>query len=76
MEYPFRLFYFPFGSNTAAASHENSTAPEIPPAADLRPPVNIPKNPELSISFITPFARLYPKPVSGTVAPAPAKSTM
>ena len=25
--------------------------------------------------FIAPLARLYPKPVRGTVAPAPAKST-
>lgn len=68
-------FYFPLGSNTQAASHEKSTAPAIPPAADFNPPVNMPRNPVLSISSITPFARLYPKPVSGTVAPAPAKST-
>ena len=50
-------------------------AAAIPPAVALKPPVKMPRNPSLVIASFTPFARLYPKPVRGTVAPAPAYST-
>ena len=45
------------------------------PAAAAIPPVNAPISPDSWTFFIAPFARRFPKPVKGTVAPAPAKST-
>lgn len=50
-------------------------AAAIPPAAAFTPPVKAPINPMFLTSSIAPLAKLYPKPVKGTVAPAPAKST-
>ena len=47
---------------------------QIPAAQAVRPPEKIPKNPCSAIAFLTPFARRYPNPLRGTVAPAPAKS--
>lgn len=47
----------------------------MPPAAAFTPPVNIPIKPVSSIAVIVPFAKEYPKPVKGTVAPAPPNST-
>ena len=45
------------------------------PAVAAVPPVNAPISPVSWTFFIAPFARRLPKPVKGTVAPAPAKST-
>lgn len=42
-----------------------------PAAAAVMPPVKIPKIPFSSIAFMTPFASMFPKPIMGTVAPAP-----
>ena len=53
----------------------NRIAALIPPADAVRPPVKIPRNPILDTASRTPFAMVCPKPVSGTVAPAPEKST-
>lgn len=50
-------------------------AAAIPPAAAVIPPVKIPKIPFSLIPSIAPFASAFPKPVSGTVAPAPANFT-
>lgn len=61
------------GFETREAIYPKKIAAEIPPAAAFTPPVNIPKNPILFTSLITPFARLYPKPVRGTVAPSSCK---
>jgi len=44
-------------------------------AAAIVPPVNAPTKPISCTFLIAPFARRLPKPVKGTVAPAPAKST-
>ncbi len=52
-----------------------NTAAAIPPAAAFTPPVKQPTNPLWCTPSIAPFAKLYPNPVRGTVAPAPAKST-
>ena len=49
--------------------------PKFRPAAAIVPPVNAPTNPFSWTFLIAPFARRFPKPVKGTVAPAPAKST-
>lgn len=49
-------------------------AAAIPPAADCIPPKKAPINPESFASEIAPLLRRFPKPVSGTVAPHPAKS--
>ena len=46
----------------------------IPPADAFRPPMKIPGKPWLSTAFRTPSAKRFPKPVRGTVAPAPANS--
>ena len=54
----FFSYHFPLGSNMSEARKLKTTAAAIPPAADLSPPVNIPKNPALSTSLITPLARL------------------
>lgn len=50
-------------------------AAEIPPAEAETPPVKAPIIPLSLTPSIAPFAKLYPNPVRGTVAPAPAKST-
>ncbi len=47
-------------------------AAAIPPAAAFIPPVNAPSNPNSFTPLMAPFARFAPKPVNGTVAPAPA----
>ena len=39
------------------------------------PPMKAPTNPYSFTASIAPLERLYPNPVRGTVAPAPAKST-
>ena len=57
------------------ARYPKNIAAAIPPAAFFIPPVNAPKNPADFTPSIAPFAKLYPNPVRGTVAPAPAKST-
>ena len=67
--------FFIFGLEIKEAIYPKNTAAAIPPALDLRPPVKIPKNPVCLTASITPFARLFPKPVSGTVAPQPANLT-
>jgi len=43
-------------------------------AAAAKAPVNAPNSP-LSAPRMAPFAKRYPNPEMGTVAPAPAKST-
>ena len=52
------------------------TAAVIPPAVALSPPVRIPMKPSCWTASLTPFARQCPKPVKGTVAPAPANSAI
>ena len=71
------MFYcfFIFGFEINEAKYPKNTAAAIPPAAALTPPVNTPIRPDCWTSSIAPLARLYPNPVRGTVAPAPAKST-
>lgn len=67
--------FFIFGFETRAAIYPKNIAAAIPPAAAAVPPVNAPIRPSVSAFFIAPFASKLPKPVKGTVAPAPAKST-
>ena len=43
-------------------------------AAEI-PPVNAPRMPISCTAFLTPVDRPWPKPVRGTLAPSPAKST-
>ena len=45
------------------------------PAVAVVPPVKAPTSPFSWTFFIAPLASKLPKPVKGTVAPAPAKST-
>ena len=63
-----------FGLKIRLASNPAKMAAAIPPAEDLSPPVNIPKNPFSYTASLTPLARRLPNPVSGTLAPAPANS--
>lgn len=51
--------------------YPKNTAAEIPPAVAVNPPVKTPINPSFSTAFITPWAREFPKPKRGIVAPAP-----
>ena len=64
-----------FGLKRKLASSAEIIAAVIPPAVAFKPPVNAPSKPSSEMASLTPFARLYPNPVRGTVAPAPAKST-
>ena len=64
------------GLKRKLASSPETIAAVIPPAVAFNPPVRMPRKPSSSIASITPFARVLPKPVSGIVAPAPAKSTI
>ena len=68
--------FFIFGFETREAIYPKNTAAAIPPAAAAVPPVNAPTKPDSCTFWIAPFARRLPKPVKGTVAPAPAKSTI
>lgn len=47
---------------------------DIPAAEAFIPPINAPTKPFSFTSEIAPFASRLPNPVSGTVAPHPAKS--
>ena len=67
--------FFIFGFEINEAIYPKNTAAAIPPAAAAVPPVNAPTKPISLVFCIAPFASKLPKPVSGTVAPAPAKST-
>ena len=69
------FFYLSFGLAIIDTISPESTATVTPPAQAESPPVSIPVKPSLFIASRTPFASEFPKPVSGTVAPAPAKST-
>lgn len=67
--------FFILGFATREAIYPKNTDAAIPPAAAVVPPVNAPTSPISWTFFITPLANKFPKPVKGTVAPAPAKST-
>ena len=69
------LFYcfFIFGFAINDAKYPKNIAAAIPPAFDFTPPINAPNSPTSFTDSNAPFARLAPNPVSGTVAPAPAK---
>ena len=56
-------------------TYPKNIAADIPPAAFFMPPMNAPIIPNSSTASFAPFAKLYPNPVRGTVAPLPAKST-
>ena len=43
-------------------------------ALAVNPPSNIPISPSLSICSAIPFHKLFPNPIRGTLAPAPAQS--
>lgn len=72
------IFYqgFVFGVNNTDITYPKNIAAAIPPAVDIVPPVITPKNPSVFIVSITPFPKEYPKPIIGTVAPKPPKSTI
>ena len=63
------------GFEISEAKYPKKTAAAIPPAEAFTPPIKAPTNPFWDTSSIAPLAKLYPNPVSGTVAPQPAKST-
>jgi len=67
--------FFILGFEISDARYPKNTAAAIPPADALTPPVKAPTSPFDCTPSIAPFAKLYPNPVRGTVAPAPAKST-
>ena len=59
-----------------AAIRPKTIAAVTPPEAAVSPPVKIPSRPFSAMLFLIPSARRCPKPVSRTVAPAPANSTI
>ena len=63
------------GLKINATKYPKNTAPAIPPAADLTPPMKAPNTPLSCTANFTPLLKLYPNPVKGTVAPAPANLT-
>ena len=63
------------GLETREAIYPKNIAAEIPPAVAEVPPINAPISPNSWTFLIAPLARRFPKPVKGTLAPAPAKST-
>lgn len=67
--------FFILGLEISEAIYPKNTAAAIPAAAAEVPPVNAPTNPISFTFWIAPLAKRLPKPVNGTVAPAPAKST-
>ena len=67
--------FFILGFEIKDAIYPKNTAAAIPPALAFRPPVKIPKKPLCLTAYITPLARLFPKPVKVTVAPHPANLT-
>ncbi len=60
--------------NMSANINDAKIAIAIPPAEAVNPPVNIPIIPSSFAAIIAPRARLAPKPIIGTVAPAFANS--
>ena len=70
-----RYCFFIFGLETSEAIYPKNIAAAIPPAAAAAPPVKAPMKPSVFAFSIAPLANRLPKPVKGTVAPAPAKST-
>ena len=69
------FFYLLFGFAKKETTSPDSTAAVIPAEPAHNGPVRTPSNPFSRIASLVPFTRTLPKPVSGTVAPAPAKST-
>ena len=65
-----------FALNMILAINPAIMAAVIPPAVAFNPPVKMPMKPEESTASFTPFDKVYPNPVKGTVAPAPAKSAI
>ncbi len=55
-----------------ATSRPKKMAAQTPAAPASKPPVNAPSTPFSATASCTPFASRLPKPVNGTVAPAPA----
>ena len=68
------FYVFGFDLKISDTRKPNNNDADIPPAEAVSPPVITPKNPFSSIAFFTPSVNSEPNPVSGTVAPAPAKS--
>ena len=66
--------FFILGLEIREAIYPKKIAEEIPPAAAEVPPVKAPIKPIFFISSIAPVESKLPNPVSGTVAPQPAKS--
>ena len=62
--------------NRRAVSVPKKTAAAMPAAVLVSPPVNAPRTPISCTAFFTPLVSAWPKPVRGTVAPAPANSGM
>ena len=71
-----RVLYLSFGLNNNAAISPKKTEAVIPAAEAQSPPESAPISPSSATAERTPFAIRWPKPERGTVAPAPAKSTM
>ena len=67
--------YFAFGLKIIPIIRPEIIATVIPADVAISPPFSIPKIPYSLIAFTTPLYSAYPKPVMGTVAPAPAKFT-
>ena len=71
------LFAYPFstvsppGRKISAARRENSTAAAMAAGGGGEAPVRTPSHPCSPTALATPLARLEPKPVRGTLAPAP-----
>lgn len=72
---PVPYCFFILGLEIKEARYPKNTAAAIPPLEALIPPVKAPTKPDSLTPSIAPFAKLYPNPVSGTVAPVPANFT-
>ena len=68
------LYFFVCEWKMRAKIKAKIMAAAIPPAVAVSPPVNIPRIPCDLTAPIAPFASDAPKPIIGTLMPAPAKS--
>ena len=68
------IYFFVCDLNMRAKINAKITAAAIPPAVAVNPPVKTPSKPCDLTAPIAPFASEAPKPIIGTLIPAPAKS--
>ncbi len=68
------IYFFVCERKIRAKIKPNMIAAAIPPAVEVKQPVKTPNKPCDSTALIAPFVSDAPKPIIGTLIPAPAKS--